>query len=115
MHCINYVREQEKTLLFKLTLRSRFTLSQAHSLLSQAISQVTSSAGFEHNILCTIKFTDALYRRFRTSATHVSFRETGTVVCHKSAHKGKGISIRKAAYFTLITLITVVTLITDNF
>ena len=33
MHCINYAnREQEKPLSFKLTLRSRFTLSQAQSL-----------------------------------------------------------------------------------
>ena len=33
MHCINYAnREQEKPLLFKLTLRSRFTLSQAQSV-----------------------------------------------------------------------------------
>ena len=41
MHCINYAkREQEKPLLFKLTLRSGFTLSRAQSLLSQAISCV---------------------------------------------------------------------------
>ena len=33
MYCINYAnREQEKPLLFKLTLRSRFTLSQAQSV-----------------------------------------------------------------------------------
>ena len=33
MHCINYAnRGQEKPLLFKLTLRSRFTLSQAQSV-----------------------------------------------------------------------------------
>ena len=39
MHCINYAkREQEKPLLFKLTLRSRFTLSGDQSLLSRAIS-----------------------------------------------------------------------------
>ena len=32
MHCVNYAkREQEKPLLFKLTLRSRSTLSQARS------------------------------------------------------------------------------------
>ena len=32
MHCVNYAkREQEKRLLFKLTLRSRSTLSQARS------------------------------------------------------------------------------------
>ena len=41
MHCINYAkREKEKPLQFKLTLRSRFTLSQAQSLLSRAISRV---------------------------------------------------------------------------
>ena len=41
MHCIKYVkREQEKPLLLKLTLRSRLTLSRAHSLLSRAISCV---------------------------------------------------------------------------
>ena len=35
MHCINYAqREQEKPLLFKLTLRSRFTLSRAQSRVS---------------------------------------------------------------------------------
>ena len=33
MHCINYAnRGQEKPLLFKLTLRSRFTLSQVQSV-----------------------------------------------------------------------------------
>ena len=38
MHCINYAkREQEKPLLFKLTLRSRFALSKAQSPFSQAI------------------------------------------------------------------------------
>ena len=41
MHCINYAkREQEKPLLFKLTLRSRLTLSRAQSLLSRAFSCV---------------------------------------------------------------------------
>ena len=41
-HCINYAkREQEKPLLLKLTtLRSRFTLSRAQSLLSRAMSHV---------------------------------------------------------------------------
>ena len=35
MHYINYAkREQEKSLLFKLTLQSCFALSQAQSLLS---------------------------------------------------------------------------------
>ena len=41
MHCINYAkREQEKPLLFKLTLRSRFTLSRTQSLLSRAIIRI---------------------------------------------------------------------------
>ena len=38
MHYINYAkREQEKPLLFKLTLRSRFALSKAQSPFPQAI------------------------------------------------------------------------------
>ena len=41
MHCINYAkREQEKPLLFTLTLRSRFVLSRGQSPLSRAISRV---------------------------------------------------------------------------
>ena len=40
MHCINYTKgEQEKPLLFKLTVRSRFK-PRAQSLLSRAISCV---------------------------------------------------------------------------
>ena len=96
MHCINYTnREHEKPLLFKLTLRSRFTLLQAQSVschellvvfgLSTLNSHRTNhkprkekpfknasvcpcdSAEFEHDIVH--KFADALYRRFRASAT----------------------------------------------
>ena len=99
MHCINYAnREQEKPLLFKLTLRSRFTLSQAQSVschellvvfgLATLNSHRTNhkprkkkpikhdyicpydSAEFEHDIVH--KFADALNRRFRASATQAS-------------------------------------------
>ena len=96
MHCINYAnREQEKPLSFKLTLRSRFTLSQAQSVschellvvfglstlnlnrtnhkprkkkpIKNAYICACDSAEFEHDIVH--KFADALYRRFRASAT----------------------------------------------
>ena len=96
MHCINYAnREQEKPLLFKLTLRSRFTLSQAQSVSCHELLVVfglstlnlnrtnhkprkkkpiknayicpCDSAEFEHDIVH--KLADALYRRFRASAT----------------------------------------------
>ena len=41
MHCINYTkREQEKPLLFKLTLRSRFAPKQAQSLVTSYIYQL---------------------------------------------------------------------------
>ena len=41
LHNKNAIREKaEKPLLFKLTLRSRFTLSRAHSVLSRATSHV---------------------------------------------------------------------------
>ena len=41
LYCINYAKsEQENPLSFKLTLRSRWTLSRARSLLSWAISRV---------------------------------------------------------------------------
>ena len=89
MHCMNYAkREQEKPLFFKPTLRSRFTPSRAQSLcltcqhfgLTTNCAKKTSQSKppidicpchsrFEP-ILCTnAPFANALYKRFRASAT----------------------------------------------
>ena len=50
MHCINYAkREREKPLLFKLTLRSLFTLSQAQSISCQELLVVFGLSGLNSN------------------------------------------------------------------
>ena len=83
MHCINYAnREQEKPLLFKLTLRSRFTLSQAQSVSCHELLVVFG--------LSTLNLNRTITNRVRKSQsktpTYVlaTLRNSNTILCTNS-------------------------------